>query len=404
MVASSFAAPLVGMTGENGLLMGVISSASGIGKSTALLAGQSVWSSPVVGGLSDTIIYTFNKCATLRHLPIFYDEIKGEQQIKNMTQIAFQLTRGQEKGRADRSGKMRKVNEFKTLCGYAANGSIVAGVREEDKGTDASWLRIFEMNGKVIPGTKSNLASNVQQLLTGLQYNHGGIGRRYATLLGQGHKTINKALATSSAQFAQQLGAAPKVERFWVAAIATTLLGAHLANTLGVVNFPLDEMTKFMFSEFHRMKREMAEDPSDLSKENALMATIGAFINEKHPRNLVKLDRTWTAATRPPKGYANILNEQNNWGKLEVQISGDPLMLKISDLALSEWCLKTKYPKNTLASNMKTILGAKMTTGMLGSGSRLAGAKENIWVISAAPGTAIADYLEFAIQNKFLPP
>jgi hypothetical protein len=406
MVASSFAAPLVGMTGESGLLMGVTSSASGIGKSTALLGGQSVWSSPVVGGLSDTVIYTFAKCATLRHLPVFYDEIKGERQLKAMTEIAFQLTGGREKGRSDRSGKMRKINEFKTLCGYAANGSIVAGVREEDKGTDASWLRIFEMRGILLPDTTPNFASNVNDLLVKLQLNHGGVGKKYAALLGQSHASVYKALAGFKAQFGQALGANPKVERFWIGAIATTILGACLANTLGVIKFPVNEMQQFMFSEFKRMQGEMEADPSDYTKETALMATIGTFLNEKQPRNMILLDKTWTQATRPPRGYATILNEKNDtaWGKLEVQISGDPLVLRISDSALAEWCAKTKRPKNVLLDQIKRTMSARMSTGMIGSGSRKAGAKENIWIINAAPGTAIADYLEYTIHNKFLPP
>jgi len=405
MVASSFAAPLVGMTGESGLLMGVTSSASGIGKSTALLGGQSVWSNPRVGGLSDTANYTFAKCAVLRHLPVFYDEIKGESQLKTMTQIAFQLTRGSEKGRSDRSGKMRKVNEFKTLCGYAANGSIVAGVREEDKGTDASWLRMFEMEGVRLPEASPDFASDVQHLLNGLELNHGGIGRRYSTFLGQNHAVIYKAFAGYKEVFGRALGANPKVERFWIAAVATTILGASIANSLGVVNFPLNAMKDFMFSEFHRMRKEMAEDPSDFTKDNALRMTIGAFLNEKQPRNMIKLDKTWTNATRPPRGYATILNEKNDnaWGKLEVQVSGEPLMLRISDTALSEWCEKTKRPKNNLIAQMKSKLGAKLTTGMIGSGSRLAGARENVWAIQAT-GTIIEEDLEYGIHNKFLPP
>ena len=405
MAAASFAAPLVGMTGQPGLLMGVQSPGSGIGKSTALLAGQSVWSSPVVGGLNDTVIYTFAKAATLRHLPLFYDEIKGERQIKNMVEVAFQLTGGREKGRSDRSGKMRKINEFKTLCGYAANGSIVSGVREEDKGTDASWLRMFEMEGIATPSTAHNYAANVNQLLTELQLNHGGIGKLYATFLGQNHKTINIALTNSQSKFAQALGADPKVERFWIAAIATTMLGATIANSLGVVKFPLAEMGQFMFSEFRRMKQEMAEDPSDYSADNALINTITVFLNEKQPRNMIYLNKTWTQASKPPKGYATILNDRNDtgWGKLDVQISGEPLMLRISDAALSEWCTKTKRPKNILVSQMKKKLAARMSTGMIGSGSRKAGAKENVWVIMAT-GTILESYLEYAIEHKFLPP
>ena len=98
MVATSFGAPLVGMSGENGFLIGLVSSQSGIGKSTSLAAAQAVWSKPVVGGLNDTINYTFSKCATLRHLPIYYDEIKGEKQTKAMVELVFQLTGGHEKG------------------------------------------------------------------------------------------------------------------------------------------------------------------------------------------------------------------------------------------------------------------------------------------------------------------
>jgi hypothetical protein len=193
------------------------------------------------------------------------------------------------------------------------------------------------------------------------------------------------------------------VERYWIAAIATTIMGACLANSMGVITFPVNAMKDFMFREFNRMRSEMAEDPSDYSKEVSLLSTIGAFLNDKQPRNMVKLDKTWTNPTRPPKGYATIQNEQNNWGKLEVQVSGLPTTLRISDAALSEWCEKNKHPKNMLVAQMKSKLGAKMSSGMIGSGCRLGGAKENIWVILAT-GTIIEEYLEYGIHNRFLPP
>ena len=246
----------------------------------------------------------------------------------------------------------------------------------------------------------------MNDLLIGLQLNHGGIGRQYATYLGGNYKPIYTSLAATKSQFAQLVGADPKVERFWVAAMAATMLAANICNALGFIKFPLMEMGQFMFAQFHRMKQEMAEDPSDYTKENALMATIGSFLNEKQPRNMIILDKTWTNPTRPTKGYATILNEKNDtaWGKLDAQVSGDPLTLRISDAALSEWCTKSKRPKNTLIAQMKHILGAKLTTGMIGSGSRKAGAKENLWLINAAPGTAIGEYLEYTIHHKFLPP
>jgi hypothetical protein len=65
--------------------------------------------------------------------------------------------------------------------------------------------------------------------------------------------------------------------------------------------------------------------------------------------------------------------------------------------------LRTKRPKNMLVDSLKRLVGAKLPTGMIGSGSRLAGARENVWVIQAT-GTILEEYLEYGIHNKFLPP
>ena len=405
MVASSFGAPLINLSGQQGLLLGVISPASGIGKSTALLAGQAVWSSPVVGGMTDTPTYTFSKLATLKHLPVFYDEIKGEKQIAAMTILAFQLTGGHEKGRADRTGKMREVKEFRTLLGYAANGSIVHSVREEDKGTDASWLRMFEMQAIVIKTNKHNYAAKVNTLLTELNHNHGGIGREYATFLGESHDKIKRDLSDLQVKLAEFLGADPKVERFWVTAMATTLLGAMYANQLGFTNFPLKKMREYMFGQYHRMKQEMADDPGDYTQDAAFLNTLGMFLNDKFPRNLVLLDKTWTLPTRPTKGYARILNTKPNdasWGTLEVQISGDPLVLRITDKSLTEWCKLKGRPKQGFIQQLKDKLKATIGCKVIGSGSARGGAPENVWTINAK-GTIIEHTLEFAINNAFLP-
>ena len=405
MIASSFGAPLVGMTGESGLLMGVISGSSGIGKSTALILGQSVWSSPRVGGLDDTVVYTFSKCAALRHLPMFYDEIKGEPQIKNMTRIAFQLTGGREKGRGDRSGKMRPVQEFQTLCGYAANGSIVDGVRQEDKGTDASWLRIFEMEGIQLSKASPNFSAKVSNLRIALATNYGGIGRRYATYLGQNHAKIQAFLDAYKLKVGQQLGADMQVDRFWIAAITTTLVGAALANNLGVVKFDIHSMQAYMFAEFRRMKSAMEADPSDYSSPAGLLTTIGSFLNEKHSRNMVIQDKTWTRKGRPPAGYAKILNDKpdNGWGKLEVQVSGDPLTVRISDMALTDWCIKTKHQKHMITTHIKGTLNGAISSVVIGSGSSRGGAKENVWSIPAPVGSDLAEWLEYNLNYKLLP-
>ena len=405
MVATTFGAPLVGMTGENGFLIGLISSQSGLGKTTAQVSAQAVWSKPVVGGLSDTVNYTFSKCATLRHLPIYYDEIKGEKQTKAMVELVFQLTGGREKGRSGRSGEMRAVREFETLCAYASNNSIVEAVREHHQGTDASWLRMFEMQAIVKPNDNTNFVNEVHERLTQLRLNFGGIGMKYAEYLGRNQVGLARTLLLFQSRLAKELNADPQVERFWLGAISTMLFGAYLANSLKLCSFPIDEMKEYLLSEYRRMKQDMAENPNDLGSDIALLDKIGAFLNEKAPRNLIILDRTWTLRTKPSKDYAKVLNEKTDsaWGPIEVQISGDPLTLRISDTALGQWCAKTKTPKGALVDQLKKKCNARMSGGTLGSGSHRSGASQNILVINAV-GTILEDKLEYGIHHKFLPP
>ena len=149
----------------------------------------------------------------------------------------------------------------------------------------------------------------------------------------------------------------------------------------------------------------MALNPNDLAADTALLNALGAFLNEKGPRNTVVLDKTWTARTRPPKDYAKVLNDRpdTGWGPVEVQISGDPLVLKISDTALGQWCGRTKVPKAALIEQLKRKLNARISSSIIGSGSHRAGATQNVWVINAT-GTLLEDKLEHAIQFPLKPP
>ena len=169
------------------------------------------------------------------------------------------------------------------------------------------------------------------------------------------------------------------MERYWIDAIATVLLGGVIANKLGFCTFPIAEMRTYMYGEFRRMKQEMLDDPSDFGTDRALVSTLGAFLNEKLPRNTVILNRTQVGAGKPSKDI-KVLNDQphKQWGTLEVQLSGSPLVLRITDSALSAWCKRTGRPKNNLQAAMKKRLGARMLNVVIGSGSHLAGAKEKL--------------------------
>ena len=402
MVATSFGAPLISMSGQDGLLLGLWSSGSGIGKTTALKLNQAVWSAPTLGGLSDTVNYTFAKCTLLRHLPVNYDEIKGARQVQAMADIVLQLTQGGEKGRSGRAGEMRIKRDFVTNCNYAANSSIIAAVREHNRGTDASWLRMFEMRG-LKSGVLTHSVSDVGRMAAALKMNHGGIGRKYAAFLGANRAMVEA--EHTKMQAALEVTLRPQQdERFWMSAISTTLIGAKFANILGLANFPLKEMYAYMIGEYWALKKELVVNSGNYDNATALVSALGAYLNDRRERGMVVLDKTWTKSGRPAKNYAKVLNDgaSKQWQRIEVQISGDPLTLRVSDKGFGEWCERTNYPKASIVSALKAV-GARLSGSSLASGSHKAGSTENLWIMSPIDAQLLPVIDEYVTQYGLVP-
>ena len=143
-----------------------------------------------------------------------------------MVELVFQLTGGHEKGRSGRGQKMRLVREFETHVRLRFNSSIVpavAGPPPEHGRLVAAHVRDA---GDHQAQQRGKLYVEVQQRLAQLRLNFGGTGAKYAEYLGNNQKMISEALLHYQSKLSQYIGADPQVERFWVAAMATTLLGS----------------------------------------------------------------------------------------------------------------------------------------------------------------------------------
>jgi hypothetical protein len=399
LAATAFSAPLVKMSGQNGYLIGAWSRASGIGKTTALMLAQSVWAFPRLGGYSDTVNYTFDKCSAVQHLPVIFDEVKGEQQTDNFVKLVFELTSGHEKGRADRTGAMRAQRTWNTIIPYAANTSIVAATAEQTQGTHAGVYRMFEFQAINRPNV--NLSTNMARLTTQLDYNYGHIGKRYANYLGKNYDTLRKRLLDFQAKLEKGLNA-QNSERCWIAAISTTIFGAWLAEGLGLAPFDLPRMKTFMEEEFHRMRNEQRGSISDYTNADAIYAELAYLFNEKN-RHIIITDRIWSQAGRPTKNYAKVLNDRAQWtDEIGMQISGDPYTLRIRDSFLGKWCREHKKPKPALTTAFQELIGAKKHRARIASGTHRAQQDEWLWIIPMTH-TPLENMCEYAIQHGLLP-
>jgi Domain of unknown function (DUF927) len=401
LAASAFAAPLVKMSGQHGYLIGAWSSASGIGKTTALMLAQSVWAFPAMGGFTDTINYTFDKCVRVQNLPVIYDEIKGDQQTANFVRLVFEMTGGREKGRLDRSGQMKETRVWFTNIAYATNSSIISAVADQTQGTHASVYRVFEFQALNLANKNKTYTTDMARLTTKLNENYGCIGKIYAEYLGQNHDKIYNQLIDFQGTLEKKLSA-QNAERCWIAAMSTTLLGAKLAVRLGLAPFDLKVMYDFMLREFERMRNDQRLSVGDYTNPEAVYNELGILLEEKR-QNVVLTDQAWTQRGRPPKNWAKVLNDKPQWGEIGIQISGSPLTLRIRDAFLTKWCHERKRQKSALLEALGNFTGADRKTGRLASGTHLVGIDELIVVIPIT-GTPLEDRCEYAIQRKDIQP
>lgn len=400
LVATAFAAPLVKMCGQNGYMIGAWSSASGIGKTTALLLSQTVWGYPALGGFTDTVNYTFSKCANIQHLPVIYDEVKGDQSA-DIVRLALGMTAGREKGRSDRSGQMRETRTWHTNIPYATNSSIVSAIADQTTGTAASVYRVFEFQALNLPNANQSFATNMAHLIIKLSENYGCIGKIYANYLGQNYEKIRDQLDKFQIKLAGDLFA-QQAERFWIAAMSTTLLGASLASALGLASFDIKLMKQFMIREFQRMRNDQRLSIGDYTNVSAVYNELSVFMAENW-KNVVITDKAWTAPGRPPKGYAKVLKAPLETMEVGAQIYGDPHTIQIREAFLSKWCISTKRQKHALVEALKKVTGATQKVGRLGSGAQIAKQDERIIVIPVT-GTPLETMCEYAIQYKDLKP
>lgn len=399
LAATAFAAPLVKMSGQNGYLIGAWSRASGIGKTTALLLAQTVWGPAILGGYNDTPNFTIDKCASLQHLPVMFDEVKGMQQTANFVKLVFELTGGHEKGRADRKGNMRVQRTWHTIIPYASNTSIVEAAATDTQGTHAGVYRLFEFQAINKPYT--GLTTDMAEITVKLRENYGHIGKKYAKKLGENYETFSKELLAFQRKLENDLGIGQAGERFWIAAMATTLYGATLAIRYGYAPFDLVRMHKFMKNEFHRMRKDQQTSISDYTNPDSVYQTISALINE-NPRHILVTDKAWSQPGKPPKPgpnkyYATIKNDRPGWiDEIGIQISGSPHEIRVRDAFLGKWCKLTNKPKAALLEGFRDM-GATKHNARLGAGSRLSQNSELIWLIPIT-GTPLEDMCEHVLQ------
>jgi len=394
IVASAFAAPLVMFTGHLGMLMSAYSKESGIGKSTALRIAQAVWGDPIraVQSLSDTQNSVMKKIGEVRSLPIYWDELKTDEDTKKFVNMTFQIAQGKEKSRLNQHAQMKEPGHWQTLVISASNDSLIDHVTQQTQTTLAGLYRIFEYT--VTPATPSQTGivdtSEATIRLSKLNTNYGSVGLKYAQWLGANFHQIESDMAALSKQLNIETNSHQE-ERFWISLIACILLGARYANLLGYAVFDEPSLKAFMLRSLNTMRVLRGQQTVDLTRTINISSIMSSFLKDMQATNkVIWTDRIHIAVGKPPKpNTPNAVKvfrpaDISRLNGICVQIGQNDKLMRISSSAFGEWLKKSGKSRHLLMEALKASMTMTNVVGYLGGGTGLAFSKENIIQIDLA--------------------
>jgi len=384
IVASSFGAPLVAFTGHLGVLMSAYSQESGIGKSTALKIAQSVWGDPVtaVQSLTDTANSVMGKIGEIRNLPIYWDELKTEEDTKKFVNITFQMGQGKEKSRMTATAKQREPGRWQTLLVSCSNESLLDYVTQHTSTTTAGLYRIFEFAVKkaAVGATGQIDVSDATITLSKVNDNYGKVGLEYARWLGQNFDQVQKEVADISRSLSKEVDANNE-ERFWLATITCVVLGAVYANKLGVAQFDVIGIKNFLFDTLAKMRNEVHSQPVDMKNNEHVSNRLAQFFNAMRGRHTLVTNKIHVSKGKPSAGSIKVLNDATKLDYIAIHVGHDDKLVRISSQYLGEWLREKGVNRQGFVAAMIDRFGARKVSGRIGSGTVLAGPTEYLFEI-----------------------
>jgi hypothetical protein len=325
---------------------------------------------------------------------LYWDEIKGEDNTKRFTDITFQTTQGKEKARMRQNATQREPGSWQTLIVSASNDSLLDYVVNNVNTTTAGLYRVFEY-AVDRPDVKTQLDTSVASLIVArLNDNHGCVGLEYSKFLGANYVQVERDVATTLRDLGREVKTISD-ERFWLALIASVLVGARYANQLGFTSFDEEALKEFMLDILKKSRAHRSTSTVDMTKDISLSTILSQFLKAMMGRHILYTNRIHITRGKPAANSIKIINQATQLQGIYVHVGVDDKLMRLSSVKLSEWLKEKGYSRHVFTTALESELGAKKVIGRLGSGCgpTIAQATEYLLEIDLA-GTPYANFID----------
>jgi len=367
MFGLSFGSPLMEfMSGIAGCIYNLHSPETGIGKTTGMWGGASVWGNHkklvLVG--KDTPNSAWNRAEVLKNLPLYIDEVSNFKP-QDASDFCYAISDGAQKNRMSNRGENAeryRGEPWALNCGTTGNNSvteIAGGYRASPKGEVG---RVVGKGAKkLLKGASDTLRAN--DLNDQLAQNYGHAGPLFIQHVIRNKAAVKKLVLDTRSDIVKALNAEPQ-ERFWVAQGTTVYAGCVIAKELGLIDWDLDKLWKYILKTIREQRANLEDMEMDIDD------IISQFYMD-HARSILRI--TSTADARDPElqniiplsmqdmpSYQFVSRHETDIGLLFIRLP-----------PLKKWCDERKYTFSSIKELMFAKMDGQYKKKRMGKGTKM---------------------------------
>lgn len=377
IIAQAFASPLFQLISDiHGMSWNFWSVESGIGKTSALKVGQTVWGNvTAISNLNDTPNAVAKLLSEPRILARFWDELRLAtlERITQFVDMIYMIPSGREKQRMHSDTSLRDTGEWNCALVFTSNRSHVDHLLTNNEGTDSGVQRLFEVE---MAKDYRAFDATVGPKLALLDTNYGWAGRRYAQWLVTNIDLVRRTLARTATRLNVEL-AFKQEERFLAVAMTTAIAGAFFAREAGVFDFDMPGIWGVLKTALAAM-REQRTDRTLVSDKGGYRVEelVSRFMSDEADYRL----RTNRLGTQGGKGVTVLGRPRGNEVRYQIAEGEMPdAVLRISRVALNKWLGGKHIPSRKVVDQLEAELAARTGKLTLGGGTEYASSQ--LWCI-----------------------
>jgi len=387
VIAPSFGAILIALCGDvRGMSMNFWSTESGIGKSTAIKVGQSVWGEPrAMQSMQDTPNAVMRSLSEPRILIRYWDELRVRKDYQDaFVEMIFTIPQGKERARMQADTTLREVGEWETMLVFTSNRPCQDYLLARDDGTDSGLARLLEIEMAKVATPYDPVAGQHIKLC---ETNYGHAGRVYLQYVATHLDEVKTRLAATMKMLSDGLKM-QRDERFSVTAMACVLVGAAIARKLDLFKFDINGIYKVLTTAFltqrdNRSTRTMVSAQGGLD----IAEILNRFVYEQADYRL-RTDNFGRA------GASKVTMKGVPRGNVvRLQIAEAPRVLRVSRVAFLEWLHARNLPGSVIIKHLVEKMHASEYRKSLGGGTGFGGGTAHVIDVPIPAHGPLADLI-----------